>query len=46
MVITILSVSAIGGSSGNPVTFTAAGNGLASGTGGATITITGAGACR
>jgi hypothetical protein len=38
-------VSATGGGSGNPVTFTATGNCTSGGTNGATITITGAGSC-
>ena len=38
-------VSASGGGSGNPVTFTAVGNCTSGGTNGATITITGAGSC-
>lgn len=38
-------VSATGGASGNPVTFTASGNCTSGGTNGATITITGAGSC-
>lgn len=38
-------VSATGGASGNPVTFTAAGDCASSGTNGATISITGAGSC-
>ena len=38
-------VSATGGASGNPVTFTATGNCTSGGTNGATITITGAGSC-
>lgn len=38
-------VSATGGGSGNPVTFTAAGNCTAGGTNGATIHLTGAGSC-
>ena len=38
-------VSATGGGSGNPVTFTASGNCTSGGTNGATITITGAGSC-
>src|SRR5439155_7055806 len=38
-------VSATGGGSGNPVTFTASGNCSSGGTNGATITITGAGSC-
>jgi hypothetical protein len=38
-------VSATGGASGNPVTFTASGNCAAGGTNGTTITISGAGSC-
>jgi hypothetical protein len=38
-------VSATGGGSGNPVTFTATGNCTSGGTNGSTITITGAGSC-
>ena len=40
-----LNVSATGGASGNPVTFTASVNCTSSGTNGSTITITGAGSC-
>ena len=38
-------VSATGGASGNPVTFTVSGNCASGGTNGSTITITGAGSC-
>lgn len=40
-----VTVSATGGGSGNPVTFTASGDCTASGTNGATIQLTGAGSC-